>query len=300
MSERPPLPPRPDPEGSPDRPPLPRAEKPNPSGSSGQGAASGRPRPPRPRKPARKKGAPARTPGQGSKEGAASASGRPGEHQLPTLDWRKALIASQVWWIKASGRKKAGVLAIGFLLLFLVMRLMGCTSTASEMNKRRVAEGGPSADLLQKAQEAVSGSKRIASSTPVLSLNVSYNQGVLAIDAADSDTVVLSDGKRLRYNGRCWEDNGSTARPRAMQVVLPLEEPSASFTDYEVIENRKFMSFTAERLGSWGPGSGEVVLDENDRPLRYSYALDGSSQEYVFNITYPDKLPELNLKRCRS
>lgn len=217
---------------------------------------------------------------------------------MPELDWRKAIIASQVWWIRASRRKRALALAAAFLVFLALTQLFGCGRSVSEDNQSRVSQSGPSARQIQKAQDQLNSEERIRSVQRDLSLEVFYNQGLLAISSADGDTVVLKDGNRLRFTGRCWEPAGQTSRPRRLQMVLPLEEPSALFNDREVIDGKTYIAYTSERLGSWGPGSGSLILDESDRPVGYTYSLNGSSDEYSFKITYPDKLPELNLKRC--
>jgi len=226
-------------------------------------------------------------------------TGSSSKHNMPEFDWRQATTIIRVWWIKASWKKRIIWLIIGFILFLLLVRLFG-GGTSSQQFDGRVTDQGPNASLLQKASNKVLSAEWIRSAEPDLSLDVWYQKktGQLTISSVEGDTLVAADGKRLKFTGRCWRRAGSTSAPDGLKVVLPLSEPSAVFTDQEQIDGLTYLDYSADRLGTWGPGSGSLILNNKAQPVRFTYALDGSPDDYTFKISYPSSLPVANPERC--
>lgn len=235
-----------------------------------------------------------------SRPGKASSKGLPDLPEIK-LDWQDIPLRIRVWWAGASRKKRLWTVFAIFLLVFTFFRLAGCSGPASQDSQMRAAGEKDTAALLDQAKQALSSKSVVYSRSGFLGSDVWYGRdgNRLLISTPDGQSLVSGQGERLKStSGECWRSAGRSPIPSPSAVVLPLSEPSAVFAEPDNQEGLTYLAFSSDRLGSWGAGAGSLVLDNGSLPVGFTYTLQGQSDEYRFDISYPKDFPEPKVKRC--
>lgn len=222
--------------------------------------------------------------------------------ELPSLpDFSDIPLRLRVWWAGASRRKRIWTVVISAVCLFFLFRLAGCGSSVSQESALRSGGDEATALLLDKAKQAIADKEVVSSESPTPRVEVIYGrkEGLLLISTPSGDSIIQKDGLRLNADpSGCFYGGGQAPSPSPGAVVLPLSEPSARFSEPDRQGDFTYLPFESQRLGNWQAGAGSLVLDSDNLPVAFNYTMQGQSQEYRFRISYPDKLPEVKVKRC--
>lgn len=110
--------------------------------------------------------------------------------------------------------------------------------------------------------------------------------------------AVRSDGQAFQATGRgCYSPAGRAPVPRADSAVLPLSGGVVAFSKAQRDGDRDILPFTADALGSYGPGKGTLVVDGR-QPLSFSYRPEGRRRTITFKVSYPGELSPPDLQTC--
>lgn len=124
---------------------------------------------------------------------------------------------------------------------------------------------------------------RVTSTTPKMTIVYNgINRTMTAEDAGGQIIAVDATGVRLIFTDVCWASTGRSSPPDPRSLVLPLAQREATFT----ARVDDTLRFRADRLGTLGPGTGELTLRDG-MPYKLAYRPRGGA-EVSFSFSYPD------------